>query len=134
MNKVYVFGHQKPDTDTVTSSIVLAYLKSKQGLNTEPRILGDINKETQFVLDYFKVKRPHYLDSVKLELKDINYYHDFYINEKDSPSRANNFIAHSDQRICMLSKSIFNISFCFEFFDIKKLGVVPSSCYQFIII
>ena len=29
MGKTLIFGHQKPDTDSVTSSIVLSYLKNK---------------------------------------------------------------------------------------------------------
>ena len=57
MSKIYVFGHQKPDTDAVTSSIALAYLKRQLGLDTEARILSDINKETQFVLKHFNIKK-----------------------------------------------------------------------------
>ena len=55
MNSIYVFGHQKPDTDTVCSAITYAYLKRQLGYNAEARILGDINRETRFVLDYFKI-------------------------------------------------------------------------------
>lgn len=84
MSKIYVFGHQKPDTDAVTSSIALAYLKKELGMDTEARILSDINKETKFVLKYFNAKKPHYLDSVKLQLKDIDYYHNYYINYHSS--------------------------------------------------
>ena len=47
MNKVYIFGHQSPDTDAVTSAISLSYLKNKLGMDTEPRELGHINKETK---------------------------------------------------------------------------------------
>ena len=36
MDKIYIFGHQNPDTDAVTSAISLSYLKNKQGLDTEP--------------------------------------------------------------------------------------------------
>ena len=86
MNKVYVFGHQKPDTDSVTSSIAYAYLKNRLGVNAEERILGDINKETKFVLKYFNVKKPQYLDSVKLQLKDLNYHKDYYLEEHTSIS------------------------------------------------
>ena len=57
--KVYIFGHQKPDTDSVCSAISLAYLKRKMGVNATPRILGSINKETKYVLEYFKVKTPN---------------------------------------------------------------------------
>ena len=33
MEKVYVFGHRKPDTDSVCAAISLAYLKKQQGIN-----------------------------------------------------------------------------------------------------
>ena len=58
---VYIFGHKKPDTDAVTSAIALSYLKNELGIKSEPRILGDINKETSFVLDYFNVETPKLL-------------------------------------------------------------------------
>ena len=56
MVKTYIFGHRKPDTDTVSSSIALSYLKNQLGMDTEPRVLGTINNETKFALNYFKVK------------------------------------------------------------------------------
>ena len=84
MNKIYIFGHQKPDTDSVTAAITLSYLKNAQGMNTEPRCLGDINEETKFVLNKFKVKAPKYINDVRLQLKDINYHKKFtrYIKDK----------------------------------------------------
>ena len=42
MELTYVFGHQKPDTDSICASISLSYLKNKLGLKTEPRTLGEI--------------------------------------------------------------------------------------------
>ena len=48
MEKVYIFGHQTPDTDAVTASISLSYLKNQLGMVTEPRVLGHINKETKY--------------------------------------------------------------------------------------
>ena len=29
MEKVYIFGHRNPDTDSVTAAITLSYLKNK---------------------------------------------------------------------------------------------------------
>ena len=80
MEKIYIFGHQKPDTDSVTSAISLSYLKNKLGFNTEPRVLGELNNETKFVLNVFCVRSPKLLDDVKLQIKDLNYHKDFYIN------------------------------------------------------
>ena len=82
--KVYVFGHQKPDTDSVTSAISVAYLKRRLGVNAEARVLGEINKETKFVLDYFNVREPKYLDSVRLQIKDVEYYKDYQVYENDT--------------------------------------------------
>lgn len=84
LNKTYIFGHKKPDTDSVMSAISLSYLKNKIGENTIPKILGDINKETQFALNYFNLKVPEYLNDVKLQLKDIDYHKNFVIKDTDS--------------------------------------------------
>lgn len=84
MQKTFIFGHKKPDTDSVMSSISLSYLKNALGDNTEPRILGHVNKETEYALEYFGIKTPEYLNDVKLQLKDVNFHKGFFIKETDS--------------------------------------------------
>lgn len=84
LEKTLIFGHQKPDTDSVTSSIVLSYLKNTLGEDTEPRVLGNINNETKFVLDYFNVKTPKYLNDVRIQIKDVDYDKNCFLNENDS--------------------------------------------------
>lgn len=84
MEKTFIFGHKKPDSDSVMSAIGLSYLKNKLGDNTEPRILGNVNKETKYALDYFGVKEPEYLNDVKLQIKDVNYHKGFLIKDTDS--------------------------------------------------
>ena len=84
MDKTYIFGHKKPDTDSVTASIALSYLKNKLGDNTEPRVLGNINKETTYALEYFNINKPEYLNDVKLQIKDVNYHKDFVLGENES--------------------------------------------------
>ena len=88
MDTIYIFGHRKPDTDSVTSAIVLSDLKNKLGFNTEPRILSAINSETKFVLNHFNIDVPKYLNDVKLQLKDLNYQKDFFINYHKSIDEA----------------------------------------------
>ena len=88
MKATFVFGHKKPDTDSVCSAIALSYLKNALGGNAIPRILGDINNETKFVLDYFHVKEPMYLNDVKLQIKDIEYGKDLYCDRHESLYRA----------------------------------------------
>ncbi len=73
MEKIYIFGHRNPDTDSVTAAITLSYLKRKQGLHTVPVILSSISKETSYALNYFGVKEPMFLNDVKLKVKDLEY-------------------------------------------------------------
>ena len=68
-----VFGHRNPDTDSVCSAIALSYLKNELGENTSPRVIGHINKESQFVLNYFGIKEPEYLNNVKVQLRNVHY-------------------------------------------------------------
>ena len=84
MEKTFIFGHKKPDSDSVMSAIGLSYLKNKLGESTEPRILGNVNKETKYALDYFGLKEPEYLNDVKLQIKDVNYHKGFLIKDTDS--------------------------------------------------
>lgn len=84
MDQIFIFGHKKPDTDSVTASITLSYLKNQLGYHTEPRVLGDINNESKFVLKYFNVKQPKYLNDVKLQIKDFDYQKDNFIFHTES--------------------------------------------------
>ena len=96
MDKVYVFGHKNPDTDSVCGAISLSYLKNKLGFNTEPRILGNINDETKYALNYFNFDIPKYLNDVKVRIKDIYYHKDYYINEKTSIYETYKFMSDKD--------------------------------------
>ena len=86
--QTFIFGHKSPDTDTVCSSIALSYLKNELGDKTVPKVLGNINNESKFVLDYFKVAVPSYLNDVRIRIKDINYDKKAYINECKSIDEA----------------------------------------------
>ena len=84
MKKTMIFGHKKPDTDSVMSAIGLSYLKNALGENTAARVIGDLNKETRYALTAFGLKEPRYLNDVKLQLKDVHYHKGFLIHEEDS--------------------------------------------------
>jgi manganese-dependent inorganic pyrophosphatase len=83
-DEIYIFGHRNPDTDSVTSSIALSYLKQQLGLKTKPVILSPINLETQYVLNYFNVKEPEYINDVKIKVKDLSYTKNYSITEENS--------------------------------------------------
>lgn len=88
MNKIYIFGHKNPDTDSVCAAITLSYLYNQLGYNTEARILSNINEETKYVLKKFKIETPQILNDVKLQVSDINYHKDFKISSKESVYNA----------------------------------------------
>ena len=67
MSKVFVFGHQNPDSDAIGSSYGYAYLKRQLGVDAEAVALGTPNEETAFVLDYFGVEAPRVVESALSE-------------------------------------------------------------------
>ena len=71
MEKVLIFGHKNPDTDTICSALVYADLKQQLGVNAEPVRLGEINGETQYALDHFKVEAPRLVEKVAQEAKEV---------------------------------------------------------------
>lgn len=69
-DKIFVFGHQKPDTDAIGSSMAFSYLSNHRpvgALNTEVVALGPANEETQFALDTFGLELPRIVKSAKEE-------------------------------------------------------------------
>lgn len=71
MDKVLIFGHKNPDTDTICSAIAYAHLKTQLGQNVEPVRLGSVNGETQYALDYFKAEAPRLVETVANEAKNV---------------------------------------------------------------
>lgn len=70
--KTLVLGHRNPDTDSICSAICYANLKQKiTGAEYEPCRAGNVNPETKFVLNYFKVSAPRLVENVKTQVKDI---------------------------------------------------------------
>ncbi len=92
MDKIYIFGHRFPDTDSITSAIALEYLKTSLGVYCEARSLGELNDETKYILDRFNIKHPKYLNDVKLQIRDINYHKNLFISEKASILDAYNYM------------------------------------------
>ncbi len=88
----YIFGHKNPDTDTICAAISLSYLKNKLGLNTIPATLGNINEETKYALKSFGIKEPVHLNDVKLQIKDVNYHRDCFIDKNVSIKDAFDYI------------------------------------------
>ena len=65
---VYVSGHRNPDTDSICSAIAYSYLlNATNKYNAVPVRLGEINRETEYVLKRFGVEHPVLLKTVNFK-------------------------------------------------------------------
>ena len=88
MNKIYVFGHKSPDTDTIASAVVYSNLKNKLGMNTIPVKLGNLNKETKYVFNYLKLEEPMLLEKVTGDDLVMLVDHNFFGQSVDGIEKA----------------------------------------------
>lgn len=65
MTTIAVFGHKKPDTDAIVSTIVMTYWLNQQNMVAKSFRLDDINHETQFLIELAKVRVPERLTSLE---------------------------------------------------------------------
>lgn len=74
-NKVYIIGHKNPDTDSICSAIAYADIKNRTCMGEFiPKRAGQINEETEFVLNYFNMTPPEYLPNVGTQVKDMELH------------------------------------------------------------
>ena len=87
--RTLIMGHKNPDTDSICAAIGYADLKSKtEEGEFSPRRAGEINEETKFVLNYFKVKPPKLTESVKTQVKDVEIKHTKGVDKNISFKKA----------------------------------------------
>lgn len=74
-NRVYVIGHRNPDTDSICSAIAYADIKNRtQNGNFVAKRAGQINGETEYVLNRFGVRVPGYLPDAGTQVKEIDIH------------------------------------------------------------
>ena len=65
-NKVLIFGHKNPDTDTICSAMVKEILNKKRGCKKSKAVrLGNVNKETQYALNYLGMETPELIEKIE---------------------------------------------------------------------
>lgn len=73
-NIVYITGHKNPDSDSICAALAYAEYKNGTGeVNAIPVRLGELNRETKFILDYFGVEEPHYIETVRQSVEDLDF-------------------------------------------------------------
>lgn len=70
---IYISGHKNPDSDSICAAIAYAEFKNRtEDTEAVPVRLGELNRETKFILDYFEVESPKLIETVKLQVSDLN--------------------------------------------------------------
>ena len=71
---IYVTGHKNPDSDSICAAYAYTEFKNKIGdIETIACRLGNVNQETQYILDYFNAEAPQLLKTVKLKVEDLQF-------------------------------------------------------------
>lgn len=90
MEETLIFGHKSPDTDSIAASIVMTNLEKKLGnTNVKACKLGNINKETEFVLNYFRMQEPETIEKVEEGQKVILVDHNGFSETAEGIEKAN---------------------------------------------
>ena len=71
MANTYIFGHKNPDTDAISSAIIMADFEQLTGnAGAKAYRLGEVGAETQYALDHFNVDAPELLED-NLDGQDV---------------------------------------------------------------
>lgn len=94
-NKIYISGHKNPDTDSIASAIVYADLKSHLDEVNEyiPIRLGELNKESKWVLNTWNQTPPRYVENLKPTISDLQLQKPLLVSKDISLYEAANYLA-----------------------------------------
>ena len=72
--KIFVIGHKNPDTDSICSAIAYADIKNRTSQKAKyiAKRAGQINEETEYVLNRFGMQPPGYLSNIGTQVKDMD--------------------------------------------------------------
>ena len=88
-DKVLIFGHKNPDTDSICSSLVKEILNKKNECENSKAVrLGNVNKETQYVLDYLGIEAPELIEKVEEGQKVILVDHNEFSQSAEGIEKA----------------------------------------------
>lgn len=100
MEKMLIFGHKSPDTDTICSAIVMENLQKKLGKEVEAVRLGNLNKETEYVLNYLGINAPRMIEKVENGQEVILVDHNEFSQSVDNIENAKIKMVVDHHRIC----------------------------------
>ncbi len=94
---IYIIGHKNPDSDSICSAIGYADYKSASGdVNAIPVRLGELNRESKFILNYFGVEIPQLMETVRLGVEDLSFDNIAPVSPEISLRMALNIMTNND--------------------------------------
>ena len=136
MEKIIVFGHKNPDTDSICSSIVMANLQAKlRGEEVIPCRLGEINEETKYALEYFNMQAPKFIEKIEENQTVILVDHNEFSQSVEGIEKAkiDTVVDHHRINNFQTSEPLFyyaqpvgcTATLLFELYTLNKLEIEP---------
>ena len=122
-NEVLIFGHKNPDTDSILSSIVMSNLENALGNKAKAVRLGNVNKETQYVLNYANYEAPTYIEDIADGQKVI------LIDHNEATQSANNIANAKIEKV--VDHHSINVNVPYQvFYHCEPVGCTGTVLYK----
>lgn len=138
MPSTYIFGHKKPDTDSVVSAMALAYLYSQQECfgysQPEAVIVDPLNPETKYLFEKFGVETPQLITAADIKADEqvvlVDHNEDSQRLEGINEAQISEIIDHHKVNLNLNTPVFLNFkpwgsTVSIVYFFMKEYGVVP---------
>lgn len=88
MSEFLIFGHKSPDTDSICASLVMEKFNKNNGIDAKAVRLGELNKETKYVLEKLGVEAPELIEKVENGQPVILVDHNSFLESVDNIENA----------------------------------------------
>ncbi len=88
MSEFLIFGHKSPDTDSICASLVMEKFNKNNGIDAKAVRLGEINKETKYVLEKLGIEAPQLIEKVENDQSVILVDHNSFTESVDNIENA----------------------------------------------
>lgn len=101
-NLLFITGHRNPDTDSIVSAIAYAHLKNEIGVAAVACRLGDVNDETEYLLERFGFEQPMLLKDARATLDEISVDVPIKVHIDSSIKDAMNIVSKNRQTLAVV--------------------------------
>lgn len=101
-NLLFITGHKNPDTDSIVSAIAYAHLKNEIGIAAVACRLGEVNDETEYLLERFGFEQPMLLKDARATLDEITVDIPVKIHLESSIKDAMSIVSKNRQTLAVV--------------------------------